>query len=259
MSKSMLKTKFLLVPSLLISTFSLSGCGGDDNHQLEQLSQNRQVWESLNADFYQYTSALSCFCLEDALAPQNVLVRNNQVQSLMVLETGKALNPDNFGTRTIDQLFSLIALEESRAESLTVEYHPTMGYPTLISVDGDAQIADDEYSLRVRDLQLGSDENCTTQVFPGLAVNIIDNETQSPINCDVQITAQLDDFAEVVNNDAGNCDDEHSIEMLYELDGFYSVEIIKPGYEAVDLSNVGIARDLCHVVTNNLTVEMTKQ
>ena len=249
----MLSGKQVLSIAVIVAT--LSGCGGSSD-VLDDLNLHRQKWEQLNVANYQFQSQTSCFCTPEAVAPRNVLVENNQVVSLMVLDSTMALKQDDFQSRTIDQLFSLIALEESRAETLIVEYHSQMGYPTLISVDGSNQVADDEYTIQINGLQLARDTACTEEARPGMVVNLLDAASKELINCSAEITVSEDDFIATFVNDGQACDNNAGMNMVTERSGFYQLTAVRPGYETVELSNIGVARDLCHVATQSVLVEM---
>jgi len=67
-------------------------------------------------------------------------------------ETGEpAVGPGSVAT--IPMLFDLVHNAIDRdAAMLEVEYHPSLGYPTKLSVDYEREIADDEFSIRADSL-----------------------------------------------------------------------------------------------------------
>jgi inosine/xanthosine triphosphate pyrophosphatase family protein len=153
-------------------------------------------------------------------------------------------------------MFQLIALEESRAESLTVKYDPELGYPTEISVDINEQTADDEYTLTISDLVDEGGVACTATVEDGLLLSVTDQTTQMPIACGVTATAMEEAYSETVMVDDTDCVDDDLIAMLEERPGFYSLTVQKQGYQDYQVDNVGIGKDLCHVLTREFNVEL---
>lgn len=240
----------------IASTFLLFACNGDSNNTLEELNANRAKWESANIDNYQFDYNISCFCLDDVTRPRLVVVNANQVVSQTIKANNAALPLDTIKSETIAGLFERIALEESRAESLSVEYHPELGYPTRIQVDGNAQMADDEYTIEVGNVLGADDFACTTSIESGLIVTIVDQSTNAPIACDATVTATEEDYAETAS---GECDGSNAVTMLDERPGFYSITVEKAGYETFQVSDYGIGKDLCHVLPRELEVELIPQ
>jgi hypothetical protein len=234
----------------------LVGCNSDSGNTLEDLNANRAKWEGANIDNYQFNFSISCFCIADNTRPRLVVVDANQVESQTIKESNVALPLDIGDTETIDSLFERIALEESRAESLIVEYHPELGYPTFIQVDGNAQTADDEYTITVSNVVSVDDIACTTSVENGLIVSVIDQSTSTPIACDTAVTATEEDFSEAAT---GTCDGEESIAMLAERPGFYSITVEKAGYQTFQVEDFGIGKDLCHVLPRELEVALVPE
>ena len=153
-------------------------------------------------------------------------------------------------------LFQLIALEESRAESLSVKYDPELGYPTEITVDINEQTADDEYTLTISNLVAEADVACTATVEDGLLLSVTDQATQMPIACGVTVTVMEGAYSETVMVDDADCADDDLIAMLDERPGFYTLTVQKQGYEDFQVDNIGIGKDLCHVLTRELNVEL---
>lgn len=240
----------------LVTTVLLFACNSDSNNILEDLNANRAKWESANIDNYQFEYSISCFCLDDATRPRLVVVNADQVESQTIIESNIALPQDTFTSETIDGLFERIALEESRAESLNVEYHPELGHPTFIQVDGNAQTADDEYTITVSNVVSADDIACTTSIESGLIVSITDASTEAPIACDTTVTATDENFTETAT---GACDRNELITMLDERPGFYSITVEKDGYQTFQVDDYGIGKDLCHVLPRELEVELISE
>ena len=253
-------TTILRIAATISATTLLLGCGGSDsNDVLDDLNANRAKWESANVDTYQFEYQLSCFCVEETTLPRLVLVEGSQVTSQTIIEGNIALPLDDATAESIDSLFQLIALEESRAESLSVKYDPELGYPTEIRVDINEQTADDEYTLYISDVVPAGDVACTATVEDGLLLSVTDQTTQMPIACGVTATATEEAYSETVIVDEADCADDDLIAMLNERPGFYSLTVQKQGYQDYHVDNIGIGKDLCHVLTREFNVELVPE
>lgn len=103
-------------------------------------------WEKVRpaGDSYQLIQRRLCFCMGSQ--PMRVTVTRGRITAVVDPETGEALPADAFAWyRTVDQLFNEVrqAMATPPAE-WSVRYHPTMGYPTRLSLDPVQLIADDE-------------------------------------------------------------------------------------------------------------------
>jgi len=253
-------TTILRIAATISATTLLLGCGGSDsNDVLDDLNANRTKWESANIDNYQFEYQISCFCTEETILPRLVLVESSQVTSQTIIEGNIALPLDDAYTESIDSLYQLISLEESRAESLSVKYDPELGYPTEIKVDINEQTADDEYTLTISNLIAAGDVACTATVEDGLLLSVTDQTTQMPSACGVTATAIEGAFSETVIVDETDCAEDDLIAMLEERPGFYTLTVKKQGYQDYQVDNIGIGKDLCHVLTREFNVELVPE
>jgi hypothetical protein len=133
-------TVFLLVLSLVACT------GGS------VLEQNRQKWQDAAISHYRYEVSIGCFCPWGTLMPLHVEVKDGQVVSL----TDKDGNPvpENFAetfnkAATIEDLFAVAETALNDADEVQMEYDPTYGFPTTISIDYIKAAVDDEIGYSV--------------------------------------------------------------------------------------------------------------
>jgi hypothetical protein len=121
-----------------------------------QWQQNRRVWRNQNISSYRYTLRLACNCLPEATQPVIIEVRNGKVTSMVAANSGKPINPVYFKQyNSIPKLFNVVkSAIAKKPHRLSVTYHPTLGYPTQISIDSSAQIADDETFLTLENLEV---------------------------------------------------------------------------------------------------------
>ena len=137
-----------------------------------QLQQNRRLWRNQNISSYRYTLRLGCNCLLEVTQPVVIEVRNGKVTSMVAANSGKPVNPEYFKNyNSIPKLFDVVqdaicaSLRDAtrtqqrfaiakKAHSLSVTYHPTLGYPTQINIDYDQQMADEELYLTIDNLEV---------------------------------------------------------------------------------------------------------
>lgn len=122
----------------------------------QQLQRSKQLWAKQKISNYRFTLRRSCFCLPKATEPVTIAVRRGKVTSLVAASNGQPANPEYFEQyNSIPKLFDIIQdAIAKKAHRISVTYHPTLGYPTQISIDYDKQIADEELSLTVNQLNV---------------------------------------------------------------------------------------------------------
>src|SRR4028119_6566 len=77
------RTRWMMVPLLLLSALAGCGLGDDDSFQRQNLQQARTKWDSKNVASYSYILELQCFCAPASeLKPVLVTVNNGAVASL---------------------------------------------------------------------------------------------------------------------------------------------------------------------------------
>jgi len=235
------------------------GCNSDTNEQQQILDQNQAKWESLNITDYTLTQRRSCFCVPEVVQPTVLLIKDNQTV-LSYTEQDEVIVDKQFRSSflTVNELFSKVNALIDNSESLTVEYHPTFGYPTLISADIDKQMADDEFSINSGDFVDNTDAVCPEVFFPSFTLNIIDNDTQAPLNCDVYGRFQFEDKeAEEFNLDTSNqCDPTTAIDIGADF-GIANLTVESDGYNIKEIENIQIIADHCHIKTQNINISLT--
>lgn len=130
-------------------------CGDSTSPEEGDLRAARRRWETAGRLSYSFTLSRSCECTPEMAGPVRVTVQDGAVVSRVYVSGGGPVPPVlESAFPSIDGLFELIeeALRQN-AYSLDVRYDATLGYPTIISVDYDRQIADDEFVHIVSDYQ----------------------------------------------------------------------------------------------------------
>lgn len=121
----------------------------------QQLQRNKQLWSKQKISKYRYSLRRSCFCLPEVTQPVEIAVRNGKVTSLIGVNSRKPVNREYFTKYdSIAKLFEVIQdAIAKKAHRISVTYHPTLGYPTQIDIDYNKQMADEELSLTLENLQ----------------------------------------------------------------------------------------------------------
>ena len=108
-------------------------------------------WERANIDSYEMTVRRLCGECPH-FHPVRLTVSGGVIVSRMDVVTGEPVGhqlADLFPD--VPGLFALVDQAAAEAHDLRVTYHPTYGFPTVISIDWVADHADDEVAYRVED------------------------------------------------------------------------------------------------------------
>lgn len=108
---------------------------------------NRGRWEQRGPASYTYEFHRGCFCGGDAIQPVRITVTNGVVTSVVRVEDGQPVPPDQitlYFRITIDSLFDILGEALEDADAVTVQYHPFWGYPTTAAIDYIRSAIDDE-------------------------------------------------------------------------------------------------------------------
>lgn len=131
---------------------ALAGCGDifSPHRAQSQFEENRDKWRALGMTSYSFTLNQSCFC--GITGPVRVGVFNGAVVSALVVSSGQSV--DTRFVSTIESLFDFIERGIAKHSAvLEVTYDPARGFPTKIVSDGSRNIADDEVTYEVSDVQ----------------------------------------------------------------------------------------------------------
>lgn len=138
---------------LIALALTVTACGGES-----ELQQNRAKWEEQNIDHYRFTVVVSCFC-PFAGAQVTYEVQNGQVVSESVQsDPDRQIDPAQASEfyrdyNTIDKVLAFLEKESNEANQITIEYDPTYGFPTDVSIDRIKEAIDDEMYLMLSDFE----------------------------------------------------------------------------------------------------------
>lgn len=142
----MIRRFFLLI--VLISL--LVSCNNDDDENnkdkdFSSIENPRERWEAYGFTDYIITERISCFC--GGVLQWDLVVKNNIKSEVFFDQTNSNQTEEEIleRARTIDDAFDFIeSIDINNVASLQVEYNATYGFPTLVSIDYNLNIADDE-------------------------------------------------------------------------------------------------------------------
>ncbi|AOY82837.1 DUF6174 domain-containing protein [Moorena producens JHB] len=132
----------------------LSACASDPSPE-QLLEQNQERWETQKLDNYRYRLQVSCYCIGEVTNPVVVEIRNGETTSIVAADSGKPVNRKFFNTYdSVLKLFDVVqkAIDKDYYK-LDVTYDANLGYPTQIDMDFREQIADDERTLTIGNLE----------------------------------------------------------------------------------------------------------
>lgn len=146
-----MKTKPLSL--FFVFAIVLSACSGGSEFQ-----QNQKKWDAQNIDHYRFTVAVSCFCpfagVEVTYEVLNGQILNETVQSTFEDPIDTAQVSDFYQSyNTIDKVFDYVGGAIKEADKTAIEYDPTYGFPSTISVDWIKQAVDDEMYLTLSNFE----------------------------------------------------------------------------------------------------------
>lgn len=138
---------------VFVLAFLLSACGGRS-----ALQQNQAKWQAQNIDHYRFTVVASCFCIfagsEATYEVQNGQVVKETIQPAPDRPFDPATASEFYQPyNTIGKVFEYVEKATKEADQTTIEYDPTYGFPSDVSVDWVQQAADDEVYLTLSNFE----------------------------------------------------------------------------------------------------------
>ncbi|WP_456441646.1 DUF6174 domain-containing protein [Psychroserpens sp.] len=134
----------VILPLVCICVFI--SCSSDDDFT-DELNANRQLWQSSQLKNYSINERLSCFC--GGLLEWNLYVKDGVKDNVVFDESQLLPNQTHDdvlnNAKKVEEAFNFIGdLLNQNVASLLIEYDAEYGFPTLISIDYNADFVDDE-------------------------------------------------------------------------------------------------------------------
>jgi hypothetical protein len=122
------------------------------------LTSDHAKWEEQNARHYRFDLSIGCFCPFFEEMPLSIEVRDGKAVSIKTNQ-GEDASPANMEIyvqyASVEKLFQTIErAQNGDADEILVEYDPTYGYPTQISIDYIKSALDDEMYFTVTNLEM---------------------------------------------------------------------------------------------------------
>lgn len=248
----------------------------------QELIDNKAKWESQNIEHYQIDQHISCFCGETSTIPVRMQVKEEDKNLLYYTPNSdwyrapkidRAMmvsSNDESIFKTVEEMFNYLETAITDAYEVTVSYHPELGYPQNVYIDWDVSFADDEISFNIANLINLSDANCDDieKNYPSIKLNIVDEHTAEPINCDVIVDWKNaeGELQQIVNDEfipqdafgiVGlpiRCYDNLPFLVANEIGGI-SLTITKAGYSTKTVEHNVLGEESCGLIPS--TIEVT--
>lgn len=121
----------------------------------EDLTVNKQIWESHRWNEYRFIVQRQCFCYVNYTREMMVHVSEGKVVTAKYTDTQVEVSADILsGIYTIDKWFEVIDHAYSRqADKLQVQFDQQVGYPLKIEIDLRENRADDEEVVLISSIE----------------------------------------------------------------------------------------------------------
>jgi hypothetical protein len=146
--------KLILIVMALILTACASANALDNQSEIEK---NKEKWQEAGISHYRFNVAVGCFCVFSQDMPLVIEVKDGNVVS-MAFQNGKEIDPSFMELfnkyATVDRIFGEVeAALNGGADNVVVQYDPTYGFPTEVTIDVEQQAADDELYLTISNFE----------------------------------------------------------------------------------------------------------
>jgi hypothetical protein len=144
----------ILGPLLVTAVAAVAACTHNDPVDDHGLAAARAQWAAHTPVAYSFVWARGCECPTEVTRPTEITVSSNQIASAVYADDRTPVAEQFRGLlRTVDGVFDDIQSAIDRhAASIDLRFDATRGYPTLVFVDYDRGIADEELSIQLSNL-----------------------------------------------------------------------------------------------------------
>ncbi|HJS18427.1 MAG TPA: DUF6174 domain-containing protein [Anaerolineales bacterium] len=147
----MRKILFILMAVVLTACASVGAASSE-------FDQAQDKWQEADISHYSFELTYSCFCAFTSDMPLIIEVQDGEIVS-MEYKNGNEIDPASYELfekyATINRIFAELEMAlNGGADSVTVTYDETYGYPTQVNIDFDQQVADEEIYLTISNLEV---------------------------------------------------------------------------------------------------------
>lgn len=130
--------------------------GSERSKQLAELAQRRETWARTKPEYYAYRFARSCYCSPSATLPRTIFVDADGIR-YEIAEADAARYQLRHIPRddlmSIEQVFESVENALEKADTVSVDYDRSYGFPTRLWVDSYSGAIDDEYTIQTTDFR----------------------------------------------------------------------------------------------------------
>lgn len=248
-----------------------------------ELVDNKAKWESQNINNYQMEQLLSGCCgglnsvpvaMQIQEEDKTLLYYNPNIDwsgELIIDRPMIVPNNKESSFKSIKELFDYIETAITGADEVTVSYHPELGYPQNVIIDWDVSSLHDESGFTIANLINLSGANCDDieKGYPSIKLNIVDENTAEPINCDVLVEweNEEEESQQVINeeflyieafniiDDIIHCHDNSPFLVVDET-GLISLTIAKAGYSTKTVEYNISGGESCGLIPTSIEVKL---
>jgi len=136
-----------LFACLLAAACSISAFEGSQN----SLAEANTRWKAAALTSYDFDFQRTCFCAGSMTRPVTISVRSDTFTAIVYSDSGTAADSAQFRDfLTVDRLFDFLHRTLNAGPAgFTTAYNDLRGYPALVVIDFDSDVADDGLTLRI--------------------------------------------------------------------------------------------------------------
>lgn len=141
---------------MAVAVVAAGSCGSDPfAPDQDQLAKAEARWAGTGFASYDFDVRVSCFCVASSFGSVTISVRNLVPVSAVRTDSGKTVDTLYLQQiATVDRMFaSAHGFIAARPASFKATYDSSLGFPTMVQVDPNATVADDEFGFTVLGLR----------------------------------------------------------------------------------------------------------
>ena len=139
--------------AILFNLLFFISCDNEPKSNIITWQKNKNIWDSYQMDNYSFDFRSNCYCVDEWVREVNVSVNKELITD--VFFTDDSLNPTILKLNdwySINNLFDIAKSSIEEAFKFEIEYDKKYGSPTMISIDWDSLIADDEIEFYTKNI-----------------------------------------------------------------------------------------------------------
>lgn len=146
---------------LVLLCLSAASCNSVD---VDDVRRHRQSWVDAGIHDYAFVAREGCFCLNRDPDGVRIEVRNDAAVSAIGVSSGVPLADQ---AQTINDIFDHAIRRAGRDPfQFDVTYDGSLGFIRTLRIDGDLDIADDEYAVDITCFSKDVDDGCPIVTLP---------------------------------------------------------------------------------------------